>query len=95
METFHDAYIADEYGGTPNEQVEAAWARLWDCACNSSYIGVQLFANHAAVGAFTIPLDKIPLLNKSSLNGNYRQIETARGIEVGCFSVSGGRIDLS
>ncbi|KAF4625984.1 hypothetical protein G7Y89_g12177 [Cudoniella acicularis] len=36
-------------------------------------------------GAFTVPFDKIPLLNKSSVDQDYRQVRTERGMEVGAL----------
>ncbi|KAF2719683.1 hypothetical protein K431DRAFT_313933 [Polychaeton citri CBS 116435] len=64
---FYDPFTPDAYSGPPNDQVEAAWARLWD------------------YGVFTVPLDKIALLNQSSIDGTFRLVETERGIEVGAL----------
>lgn len=53
--------------------------RLAACCCS------RRKADIPEVGAFTVPFDKIALLNKSSIDQDYRQVHTERGMEVGAL----------
>lgn len=81
--TLPDVFVPDEYSGNPTEKVEEAWAALWDCEQEDrAYHGSLLTVTD---GAFTVPLEKLTLLNKSSATADYRQIETGEGAEVGAL----------
>lgn len=82
--TFNDIFPPDEYSGYPSQSSEAAWAKLW--GCELGHIPdwtVTIIKPLTSVGAFSVPLDMIASLNKSSLDGDFRLVDKEHGGGVG------------
>jgi hypothetical protein len=80
--TFNDTFQPDEYSGYPSATSEKAWAALWDCDLQTIY-QVDEAMLIQKVGAFSVPLESLAGLNKSSMTGDFRLVGSGTGAGVG------------
>lgn len=80
--TFADTFEPDVYSGYPSAASEKAWGALWDC----KYAHFKLASRRltiAQVGAFSVPVESLSGLNKSSSTGDFRLVDPKHGHGVG------------
>jgi hypothetical protein len=74
---FKNHFVPDQYSGYPTDRSEAAWDRLWNCEI---YVRVRKAELTMRIdGGFSFLAEKLPLLNKSSVDGDYRQLKGEEG----------------
>ncbi len=71
------------YSGYPSAESEKAWARLWDCKLDASPDNHACTEEPQLVGAFSVPIELLGGLNKSSLVGDFRLVDPDHGGGVG------------
>lgn len=82
--TFNDTFQPDEYSGYPSATSEKAWGALWDCEFKPPNIYLVDEAKLIqTVGAFTVPLESLAGLNKSSMTADFRLVGSRTGAGVG------------
>ena len=81
--TFNDDFKPDEYSGYPSERSERAWGKLWDCELSDGPRKAIADRTGLSVGAFSVPLEMLAGLNKSSFDGDFRLVDQEHGSGVG------------